>query len=222
MSRSEVLIAGAGPTGIVLALWLTRQGVKVRIIDKTDGPGTTSRAVAVQARTSSSYTVSWTTDEVLEQGHRVPAINLWVQGGKQTRISFENFAADLTPYGPITYAQDQHERLLIQRAEAMGVGVERRTELLRFSDTGGESPSHYGGQMERKKSVMRLSRRMRWSPFSRAANNRHRLSRRHLSASVLRRRCERHGARVRWRAACRSGRSGLPRDFPLKGEGHAG
>jgi 2-polyprenyl-6-methoxyphenol hydroxylase-like FAD-dependent oxidoreductase len=138
MSRTEVLIAGAGPTGLVLALWLTRQGVKVRIIDKTDGPGTTSRAVAVQARTLELYRQLDLTDEVLEQGHRVPAVNLWVQGRKQTRISFENFAADLTPYGPFTYAQDQHERLLIKRLEAMGVAVERKTELLRFNDTGGD------------------------------------------------------------------------------------
>ena len=136
MSRSEVLIAGAGPTGLVLALWLTRQGVRLRIIDKTGGPGTTSRAVAVQARTLELYRQLDLTDEVLEQGHRVPAVNFWVQGRKQTRISFENFAADLTPYGPFTYAQDQHEQLLIQRLEAMGVAVERETELLRFSDTG--------------------------------------------------------------------------------------
>src|SRR3984957_6594613 len=137
MSRSEVLIAGAGPTGLVLALWLARQGVKVRVIDKAEGPGMTSRAVAVQARTLELYRQLDLTDQVLEQGHKVPAVNLWVQGKKQTRISFENFAADLTPYGPFTYAQDQHERLLIQRLEAMGVAVERKTELLRFSDTGG-------------------------------------------------------------------------------------
>jgi 2-polyprenyl-6-methoxyphenol hydroxylase-like FAD-dependent oxidoreductase len=136
MRRSDVLIAGAGPTGLVLALWLTKQGVKVRIIDKTEGPGTTSRAVAVQARTLELYRQLDLTDEVLEQGHKVPAVNLWVQGRKQTRISFENFAGDLTPYGPFTYAQDQHERLLIQRLEALGVAVERETELLRFNDTG--------------------------------------------------------------------------------------
>jgi 2-polyprenyl-6-methoxyphenol hydroxylase-like FAD-dependent oxidoreductase len=41
MTRSEVLIVGAGPTGLVLALWLTKLGVKVRIVDKTAEPGTT-------------------------------------------------------------------------------------------------------------------------------------------------------------------------------------
>jgi 2-polyprenyl-6-methoxyphenol hydroxylase-like FAD-dependent oxidoreductase len=39
----------------VLALWLTRLGVRVRIVDKTAEPGTTSRALAVQARTLELY-----------------------------------------------------------------------------------------------------------------------------------------------------------------------
>ena len=51
MMHSDVLIIGAGPTGLILALWLTRLGVKVRIVDKTAEPGTTSRALGVQART---------------------------------------------------------------------------------------------------------------------------------------------------------------------------
>ena len=55
MMHSDVLIIGAGPTGLVLALWLTKLGVKVRIIDKTAEPGTTSRALAVQARTLELY-----------------------------------------------------------------------------------------------------------------------------------------------------------------------
>ena len=41
---TPVLIAGAGPTGLVLALWLTRRGISVRIVDKAAEPGTTSRA----------------------------------------------------------------------------------------------------------------------------------------------------------------------------------
>ena len=55
MTDPLVLIAGAGPTGLVLALWLTRLGVRVRIVDKTAQPGTTSRALAVQARTLELY-----------------------------------------------------------------------------------------------------------------------------------------------------------------------
>src|ERR1700688_3435198 len=121
MMQSDVLIIGAGPTGLVLALWLTKLGVKVRIIDKTEQPGTTSRALAVQARTLELYRQLDLTDEVLEQGHKVPGINLWVQGKNETRISFETIAEDLTPYGPFIFPQDQHERLLITRLEKLGV-----------------------------------------------------------------------------------------------------
>ena len=41
MAQTEILIVGAGPTGLVLALWLAKLGVKLRIIDKTTEPGTT-------------------------------------------------------------------------------------------------------------------------------------------------------------------------------------
>jgi len=76
MTQSDVLIVGAGPTGLVLALWLTRLGVKVRMIDKTAEPGTTSRALAVQARTLELYRQLDLADAVIARGHRVPAVNL--------------------------------------------------------------------------------------------------------------------------------------------------
>jgi 2-polyprenyl-6-methoxyphenol hydroxylase-like FAD-dependent oxidoreductase len=133
MTRSEVLIVGAGPTGLVLALWLNKMGVSVRIIDRTEGPGTTSRALAVQARTLELYRQLDLTDALLEQGHRVPGINLWVRGERATRVSFATIAAGLTPYGPFIFPQDRHERLLIERLAAVGVSVERRTELVGFN-----------------------------------------------------------------------------------------
>src|SRR4051812_34630674 len=83
MAGSDVLIIGAGPTGLVLALWLARLGLKPRIIDKTAEPGTTSRALAVHARTLELYRQLELTDAVVEKGHRVPAINLWVEGERQ-------------------------------------------------------------------------------------------------------------------------------------------
>lgn len=136
MSRSDVLIIGAGPTGLVLALWLAKQGIKVRILDKEDGPGTTSRALTIQARTLELYRQLDLTDEILEKGHEVPGANLWVQGRKKARIPFDDIARDLTPYGPLIYPQDQHERLLIERLAALGVSVEHRTTLLGFSEAG--------------------------------------------------------------------------------------
>lgn len=134
MNNIDVLIVGAGPTGLVLALWLTQQGASVRVIDKATGPGTTSRALAVQARTLELYRQLDLTEEVLRQGHQVPAVNLWVKGKSATRVSFATIAEGLTPYGPLIYPQDQHERLLEERLRQLGVAVERHTELVSFSE----------------------------------------------------------------------------------------
>src|SRR6201995_3407980 len=98
MEQSDVLIVGAGPTGLVLALWLTKAGTKVRIIDKTAGPGTTSRALAVQARTLELYRQLDLADAVVARGHQVPAVNLWVRGESAARISFESVGSGLSPH----------------------------------------------------------------------------------------------------------------------------
>src|SRR5689334_21331392 len=114
MQESDVLIIGAGPTGLVLALWLTKLGVKVRIIDKTAEPGTTSRALAVQARTLELYRQLDLADAVIARGHKVPAVNLWVKGRPAARLEFEKMGAGLTPYPFLhIFPQDEHERLLI-------------------------------------------------------------------------------------------------------------
>ena len=77
---TDVLIVGAGPTGLVLSLWLTRLGVRVRIIDKTAEPGTTSRALAVQARTLEFYRQIGIADGAVAQGRKTIGVNMWVAG----------------------------------------------------------------------------------------------------------------------------------------------
>ncbi|HEX6441763.1 MAG TPA: FAD-dependent oxidoreductase [Stellaceae bacterium] len=137
MTGCDVLIVGAGPTGLVLALWLTKLGVKVRIIDKAAEPGTTSRALAVHARTLELYHQLDLADAVIAKGHNVPAINLWVRGERRARVSFEDIGADITRYPFLhIFPQDEHERLLIERLVAFGISVERPMELLGFDDRG--------------------------------------------------------------------------------------
>jgi 2-polyprenyl-6-methoxyphenol hydroxylase-like FAD-dependent oxidoreductase len=137
MKRHEVLIAGAGPTGLVLALSLARQGVAVRIVDKSSGPGTTSRAMAVQARTLELYRQLGLAEAVIAAGQKNPAINLWVRGKRKAHVSFGDAGSHLTPYPfLLVYPQDRHERLLVDRLAQAGVTVERNTELVDFADQG--------------------------------------------------------------------------------------
>ncbi|GGX95413.1 FAD-dependent oxidoreductase [Massilia dura] len=131
----KVLIVGAGPTGLVLALWLTSQGVPVRIIDKSTGAGETSRAMAVQARTLELYRQLGLADPVVAAGHKDLAINFWAGGERRAELSLGDAGEGMTPYPfLLVYPQDQHERFLIERLTAMGVTVERETEMLSFKE----------------------------------------------------------------------------------------
>jgi 2-polyprenyl-6-methoxyphenol hydroxylase-like FAD-dependent oxidoreductase len=143
MNRSDVLIIGAGPTGLVLALWLSKLGIRVRIIDKTSTPGTTSRALAVQARTLELYSQLDLSDAVVQNGHKVAAANFWVKGEPVARLPLSTIGEGLTPYAFLEiYPQDEHERLLIERLEAFGITVERDTELQSFEETGDGITAH--------------------------------------------------------------------------------
>src|SRR5690348_15925976 len=133
---ADVRIVGAGPTGLVLALWLTRLGVRVRIIDQTAEPGTTSRALAVQARTLELYRQIGLADAVVERGRKMTAINLWKMGHRAAHVVFGEMGEDLSPFPyALIYPQDEHERLLIDRLAEAGVTVERQTELVAFEET---------------------------------------------------------------------------------------
>src|SRR6266542_2195029 len=139
----DVLVVGAGPTGLVLALWLTRLGIRVRIVDKTADPGTTSRAVAVQARTLEFYRQVGLADAVVDGGRKFVAANLWVAGRRVARAVFGNMGQGLSPYPyALIYPQDEHERLLIDRLAAVGVEVERGTELMGFEEDTGRVVAH--------------------------------------------------------------------------------
>ncbi len=132
---TDVLIVGAGPTGLVLAVWLTRVGVRVRIVDKTAEPGTTSRALAVQARTLELYNQVGLANTVIARGRKMIAVNLWVTGKKAARAIFGDMGTGLSPFPyALIFPQDEHERMLIDRLDEVGVQVERQTELLSFED----------------------------------------------------------------------------------------
>ena len=139
MEDYDVLIAGAGPTGMVLGLWLAHQGIKVGIVDKAAEAGTTSRAMVVQARILELYRQAGIADEVVAEGAPAEAINLWVRGKRKAHLSFLSAGGRVTPYPfVLIYPQDRHERLLERHLQLAGVQVQRQTELIDFDDRGGQ------------------------------------------------------------------------------------
>jgi 2-polyprenyl-6-methoxyphenol hydroxylase-like FAD-dependent oxidoreductase len=129
---TPVLIVGAGPTGLWLALWLTKLGIRVRIVDRAAAPGTTSRALAVHARTMEYGDQIGIADALVDAGLEVDALNFWAGGRRAARVPIRRIGEGYSPFPfPLILPQDIHERLLNERLDAIGVQVERSIEVTR-------------------------------------------------------------------------------------------
>jgi 2-polyprenyl-6-methoxyphenol hydroxylase-like FAD-dependent oxidoreductase len=138
--RLDVLVCGAGPTGLVLALRLARDGgrVRFRIVDAAAEPGTTSRALVVHARTLEFYRQMGLADAFLAEGLPFTAANMWVRGRRVARAVLGDMGKGMSPF-PFMFVctQDRHERFLIEHLRRAGVEVERPVALVDFSQDGG-------------------------------------------------------------------------------------
>ncbi|MEO7028474.1 MAG: FAD-dependent monooxygenase [Acidobacteriaceae bacterium] len=133
---AHVLIVGAGPTGLVLALWLARRGVRIRIVDKAAEAGTTSRALAVQSRTLEFYAQLGLAEEVVARGRWATGADLRAAGKHAAHIDFAGMGAEVSPFHYLLiFPQDEHEKLLVEYLAKAGVEVERATELVNFEST---------------------------------------------------------------------------------------
>ncbi|SFC12312.1 2-polyprenyl-6-methoxyphenol hydroxylase [Alkalibacterium subtropicum] len=131
MTKGPVLIAGAGPTGLVLALELAYRKVPFKIIDKAKGPGETSRAMLVVPNVLESYQKYGLAQTVTRQGiipdfahfhsrnTRIASLPLGIMGKGQSLYSYL-----------VTFPQDQHEQVLLDKLNEFGISVEWESELV--------------------------------------------------------------------------------------------
>lgn len=128
---ADVLIVGAGPTGLMLANQLARRGVRALIIDRHPGPSLQTRALGVQARTLEIYAKMGLADRAIELGKRGNGAHLWSEGREIGRVSLSDVGGKSTPYPYIlVLGQDDNERLMGEKLREFGVEVQWNTELL--------------------------------------------------------------------------------------------
>ncbi|QIS24384.1 FAD-dependent monooxygenase [Nocardia terpenica] len=132
----QVLVAGAGPTGLTLAIDLARRGVPVRIVDKAAEFFRGSRGDGLQPRTLEVFDDLEVLDAVLAAGIAPPPTRVHV-GGRFVgeRVFFER--REPTPAVPYPNAwmlgQSQTERILRERLAEFGVRVELSTAVTDFT-----------------------------------------------------------------------------------------
>ena len=123
----QVLIVGAGPTGLVLACELLARGIRARIIDKGDGAALESRALGLHARTLEVFDMMGLADQFVSRGQVVRRFHLYTDGRTLVRLEL---ARNGSAFGfMLDVPQDVTETILRRRVSELGGRVEQRVEL---------------------------------------------------------------------------------------------
>jgi 2-polyprenyl-6-methoxyphenol hydroxylase-like FAD-dependent oxidoreductase len=130
----QVLVVGAGPTGLTLAAQLLARGIHARVIDKGEGLAPQNRAVAIHAGTLELLDTMGLADAFIDQGHRVRRFR-WYAG--QRNLLDLDLARNGSRYGFVLHLpQSQTETLLRARVRELGGTIEHRAELVRLAERG--------------------------------------------------------------------------------------
>ena len=134
----DVLIIGAGPTGLMLANQLARRDVRVMIVDRHSGPAQQTRAIGVQARTLEIYAAMGIVDEALERGRAATGANMWANGKWMARIPLGDIGKGLSRFPfALALGQDDNERIMGAKLREIGVDVHWSTELVALEQQAG-------------------------------------------------------------------------------------
>ncbi|KAF9555419.1 hypothetical protein CPC08DRAFT_132812 [Agrocybe pediades] len=140
MTREPVLIVGSGPSGLVTALTLAKNGVPVRVIEKelTRYPG--ERGAGMMPRTLELHKILGTLPDVLEAARPPPLFRHYdpLDGTKLIKEGVQVPYFEPTPQIPysnvVMLGQHRHEKILRSHLEAFGMSVEYGTELRTFKE----------------------------------------------------------------------------------------
>jgi 2-polyprenyl-6-methoxyphenol hydroxylase-like FAD-dependent oxidoreductase len=128
---TDVLIVGAGPTGLMLANQLGRRGIRPTIIDRHSGPAQQTRAMAVQARTLEIYKQLGIAERAVALGQPGYGANMWTHGKRRARIPLGEMGKDVSPFPYVLMlGQDDNERIMGDHLRHWDIAVQWNTELI--------------------------------------------------------------------------------------------
>jgi 2-polyprenyl-6-methoxyphenol hydroxylase-like FAD-dependent oxidoreductase len=135
-TETDVIIVGAGPTGLSLACQLVRYGVDFVIVEKNEGVTPYSKAIGVQARTLEIYEQLDLAQKAVEQGAIAGKGRLLAGGEVRGEIDLSNIGQGLSAYPfMLLLEQSKNERLLYEYLQTQRKEVLWKTELESFSQS---------------------------------------------------------------------------------------
>src|SRR3954464_14893683 len=132
----DVLVGGAGPTGLMLANWLVKLGIDTILVDGKDGPTGESRALVVQARSLEIYDQLGLGDLVLAAAQRADALAPGYLDRAFGRVPLGPLGRGVTPYPYLeVLEQSRNEEILHENLQKLGFGVRWETAVTAVTQT---------------------------------------------------------------------------------------
>lgn len=128
IEQCDIVIVGAGPTGLALAASLQRRGLSPLVLDRQQAGANTSRAAVIHARTLEVLKPLGVTDKMLEEGLKVPVFRVRDRSRILASVSFANLPTEF-PF-TLMYPQNCTEGVLLSCFNAAGGVVQRPCEVL--------------------------------------------------------------------------------------------
>ncbi|MDF5729731.1 MAG: FAD-dependent monooxygenase [Rhizonema sp. PD38] len=130
VTKTDVIIVGAGPTGLSLAVQLIRYGIDFVIFDKKEGVTDLSKALAVHARTLEIYDQIGLAQRAVQGGEIVQKATQMHDGKISGHVDFSDFGGQLSPFPfVLIFEQSKNESLLYEHLQHSGKAVQWQTEL---------------------------------------------------------------------------------------------
>jgi 2-polyprenyl-6-methoxyphenol hydroxylase-like FAD-dependent oxidoreductase len=135
-SSLDVLVVGAGPTGLALASQLARWGVRFRIIDKRPDRAHESRALGVQPRSLELLQSIGLGERLAARGRRTTRLVLHRDRARPATIDLGDIDRADTRFPYLLFvSQADTEAVLADYLDWCGVTIERRVELVAFQQS---------------------------------------------------------------------------------------
>jgi 2-polyprenyl-6-methoxyphenol hydroxylase-like FAD-dependent oxidoreductase len=132
--KTDVIIVGAGPTGLSLACQLQRFGIDFVVVEKNSGLTKFSKAIGVQARTLEIYEQLGLAEKAIKQGEIAARFRLLARGKVRGEIHLSDWGRNFSAYPyMLMLEQSKNEELLHEHLQALGREVSWQTELESFS-----------------------------------------------------------------------------------------
>lgn len=132
LNSSSVLVVGAGPVGLSLALGLARRGVRADIIDMAQAPSRFCKAIGITPRTLEVFEKMGVARDILDAGLQLSGRRTVIHHGADVIVRDQPIDFPDLPYSQYGVPQDRTESVLADALARSGIVVARGTQLTRL------------------------------------------------------------------------------------------